>query len=67
MLLIALTICILVMFQFLLIAISMVPQSIFLIETSILFDTTATGCLMRLGNFKELLFCHTDVVLIWTI
>ena len=55
MLLIALTIYVLLMFQFLLIAILMVLQSMFLIKTSILVFTIAAGFLMMLGNIKNLL------------
>ena len=54
MLLIALTIYVLVMFHLLLIAISVVLQSIFMIKTSILLFAIAEGCLMRLGNIKKL-------------
>ena len=52
MLLIALTLYVLLMFQFLLIAISMVLQSIFLIKTSILVFTIASGCLMWSKKYK---------------
>ena len=44
---------VLLMFQFLLIAVIMVLQSIFLIKTSILVFPVAAGCLMS-GNIKEL-------------
>ena len=52
MLLIALTLYVLSMFQFLLIAISVVLQSIFLIKTSILVFRIASGCLMRSKKYK---------------
>ena len=52
MLLIALTLYVLSMFQFLLIAISVVLQSIFLIKTSILVFTIVSGCLMRSKKYK---------------
>ena len=52
MLLIALTLYVLWMFRFLLIAISVVLQSIFLIKTSILVFTIASGCLMWSKKYK---------------
>ena len=54
MLLIVLTLYVLLMFQFLLIAISMVLQSIFLVKASILVSTIATDFLMKSGNTKKL-------------
>ena len=53
MLIIALTLYFLLMFQFLLMALSMVLQSIFLIKTSILVFTTAVDCVMMSGNIKK--------------
>ena len=67
MLLIALTLYVLLMFQFLLIAISMVLQSIFLIKTSILVFTIAVDCVMMSGNIKKLTCWHPKVVEILTI
>ena len=55
MLLIAITLYVLLMFQFLLIAVSMVLQSIFLIKTSILVFTIAADCYIMSGNIKNLL------------
>ena len=62
MLLIALTLYVLLMFQFMLIAISMVFQSIFLIKTFILVFTISADCLMRSGNIKKITCWHTKVV-----
>ena len=67
MLLVALTPYVLLMFQFLLIAISMVLQSIFLIKTSILVFTIAVDCVMMSGNIKKLTCWHPKVVEILTI
>ena len=53
-LLIALTLYVLLMFQFLLIAISMVLQSMFLIKASVLVSTIATNFLMKSGNTKKI-------------
>ena len=69
MLIIALTIYVLLMFQFLLVAISMVLQSIFLIKTSILVFTIAGSCLMMLENIKKLTCWHPPkvvlILIIW--
>ena len=56
------------LFQFLLIAISMVIQSMFLIKTSTLVFTIAADCLMS-GNFyvKKLTCWHPKVVEVLTI
>ena len=67
MLVIALTLYVLLMFQFLLITISMVLQSIFLIKTSILVFTIAADCVMISGNIKKLTCWHPKVVEILTI
>ena len=64
MLLIAPTIYVLFMSQFLLIAISMVIQSIFLMQTSIFVFAIAAGCFMRLGNIKKLTYWHPKVEVI---
>ena len=53
---------VLLMFQFLLIAISMVLQSIFLIKTSILVVTVTADCLMMPENIKKLTCWHPEVV-----
>ena len=53
---------VLLMFQFLLIAVIMVLQSIFLIKTSILVFPVAAGCLMMSGNIKELTCWQPKVV-----
>ena len=62
--LIAPTIYILLMFKFLLIAISMVLQSKLSIKTSIFVSTIAAGCLMMLGNIKKLTCWHPKVLVI---
>ena len=54
MLLTALTIYVLLIFQFLLKAVSMFLQSMFLINSIILVFTIAAVCLMRLGYIKKL-------------
>ena len=54
MLIIALTLYVLLFFQFLLIAISMVLQSTFLVKTSILVFTIAVDCVMMPGNIKKI-------------
>ena len=64
MLLIELTIYVLLMLQFLLIATPMVLQSIFLIKTTLLVFAIAAGCLVKLGNVKNLTFWHPKVVVI---
>ena len=56
--------CNLFTFQFLLIAISMVVQPIFLIKTSILVFTVAAGCRIRLGNIKKLTCWDAKLVVI---
>ena len=56
--------CNLFTFQFLLIAISMVIQPIFLIKISILVFTIAAGCLIRLGNIKKLTYWDATLVVI---
>ena len=56
--------CNLFTFQFLLIAISMVVQPIFLIKSSILVFTIAAGCLIRLGNIKKLTCWDATLVVI---
>ena len=65
--LIALTLYVLLMFQFLLTAISVVLQSIFLIKTSILVFVIAADCFMMSGNIKKLTCWHPKVVEILTI
>ena len=62
MLLTELTLYVLLMFQFLLIAISMVLQSIFLIKTSILVFAIAADYLMSSGNIKKLTCWHPKLV-----
>ena len=56
--------CNLFTFQFLLIAISMVIQPIFLIKISILVFTIAASCLIRLGNIKKLTYWDATLVVI---
>ena len=67
MLLVALTPYVLLMFQFLLIAISMVLQPIFLIKPPILVFAIAADCLMMLENIKRLTCWYPNVVEILTI
>ena len=67
MLLIPLTLYVLLMFQFPLVAISMVLQSIFLIKPSILVFTIVADCLMMPGNIKKLTCWYPKVVEILTI
>ena len=54
MFLFAQTLYVLLMFQFLLTAISMILQSIFSIKTSILVFTIAVDCVIMSGNIKKI-------------